>query len=165
MRTISDLENMIHGEAKVRIGLKSGIGVASISAWPFPKVIYMHPNWLDKGEATDAEVKDCLLRQLAMRKDWLFTAITLLATAGLFWMLAAGLWNIYVAPILNANLGTELPINKMWIAYGAAVMVAGVLMRLILNPVLKHRADYFRKKTCALGRSNAVIPIRPRPRN
>jgi hypothetical protein len=83
MQTIEDMDRVIHGEAGVRIYSKTGRGNATISAWPSPRVIYMHPDWLDEGRATDAEVKACLMHELGHRKDWVFTAISLLASAGL----------------------------------------------------------------------------------
>ncbi len=141
MRTVNDLENMIHGEAKVRIWSKAGPGNATISAWPSAKVIYMHPDWLDERKTTDAEVKACLLHELGHRKDWVFTAIGLFLAAGFYLMLAAALWDLFVAPILNANLGTDLPIDRDWIAYGMVMVVLGVLLRLALYDHLERRAD------------------------
>ncbi|MDD5279525.1 hypothetical protein [Acidithiobacillus sp.] len=149
MRTVNELEAMIQCEAKVRIWSKAGPGNATISAWPSAKVIYMHPDWLDEGKATDAETKECLMHELGHRKDWVFTGIGLLAAAGFFWMLAAVVWNLFVAPILNANLGAGLPIDRYWIAYGMALVVMGTLMRLALYKCLERRADYFCKKMSA----------------
>jgi hypothetical protein len=51
-----------------------------------------------------------------------------------------------VAPILNANLGIDLPIDKHWIAYGLAMLLAGVLMRWALYGFLENRADICSKK-------------------
>lgn len=38
MRTIEDVDQVIHGEAGMRIYSKTGRGNATISAWPPPKV-------------------------------------------------------------------------------------------------------------------------------
>ncbi|WP_031571967.1 hypothetical protein [Acidithiobacillus thiooxidans] len=149
MRTAKDLENMIDNTAKVRFRVKAGPGNATISAWPSPNVIYMHSDWFDEKKASDADVKECLLHELGHRNDWIFNGIGMLAGTGFYFMLAAVLWNLLAAPILNANLGTVLPIDKNWIAYGMAMAGIAILLRLALHDYLDRRADYFRRDMSA----------------
>jgi hypothetical protein len=89
------------------------------------------------------------LHELGHRNDWIFNGIGMLAGTGFYFMLAAVLWNLLAAPILNANLGTVLPIDKNWIAYGMAMAGIAILLRLALHDYLDRRADYFRRDMSA----------------
>lgn len=140
MRTTDDLEQMIYHQALVRISRKTGRGDATISAWPAKKVIYMNPDWLDENKTTDAEVKDCLHHELGHRKDWVFTAITLIASAGLVLTVVAVLWNAAIS--IWGNVAHQAYTTHIdWVLYGLGIVIAGVLIRWALYDYLERRAE------------------------
>lgn len=143
MRTVEDLEQMIHHTARIRLSYFKtssieGVKTARISAWPNPMVIYLHPDWLDERRASDDEVRDCLLRELGHRKDWLYNTLNLMVAAG-FILIA-----IALAGLGFFNVWLSVTDYQTAIKIGLACLFSGILLRnVLLYGFLERRAERF----------------------
>lgn len=140
MRTVNDLENMIHGAAKVRIIRYKGQKRTRISAWPKAKVIYLHPDYLDEQMVSDDEARWCLEHKLGNRNDWLYNGLSLITAIG---FATTGL------AVVGLGFDLWLPeaIYRTVIEAGLAVLFSGITLReFLLCGLLDRRAERFNQQ-------------------
>lgn len=132
MQTEEQLSELINHTAKIRITNNPALAPCNISPWPFPNVLFVDSNFLEKAEAegmTSTELQEIMFKALVLRSPK-------------YWYLSVGMITGLLFPVglvmavifLMLNIFGSLSINWLW----ADIVLTGIDLVIYSDGVFRY---------------------------
>lgn len=138
MRTVKELESLARNEVKIRISRIPNEEGFIVTPWPQNPILYVDVAWLDEKKSSEIQLANMMDCAIAMRQDWIFNAVWMLAESGFALLVVSLVWNFVLSPVLGL-FGFHFTTTSSVIWDGLAMFIAGVALRLKFQLFFRRR--------------------------